>query len=464
LVKSVEPVESVARSSSRAHRSLVLLIWFYFWLLIWEGALRKWFLPSFSAPLLIVRDPVVLLIYAVALAQGVFPFNRYVLAIFGLAGLSFGASITTFGNLSVSLYGLRTDFLHLPLIFLMPKVLNREDVSRVGRWILLLALPMTFLVIWQFAAPKSAWINAAAGGELGGQMISVENRIRPAGVFSFVTGMVSFLGVAAAFLLDAYLDRNKIPGWLRALTIPCLMISLVISGSRSAIASVTIIIIAVLIICARQFKRIRNVVAPAILSYLIFVGLCYIPLFRQGLEVHEERLRAGGGVEHGMVERYLGELGESFDIAFETPLLGRGLGIGTNAGAALLTGSRSFLLGESEWSRVVAETGAILGYAFILLRLGICWYLIRESWRALNRGQATPLLLVAASGLDLVAGQFGQPSILGFAVFTSGLAFAAIKSPGVVVTAPAENQPVRPTRGRSPIAEAIITGHNERAN
>jgi hypothetical protein len=153
-----------------------------------------------------------------------------------------------------------------------------------------------------------------------------------------------------------------------------------------------------------------------------------------------------------MVERYLGELGESFDIAFETPLLGRGLGIGT------------FLLGESEWSRVVAETGPILGYAFILVRLGICWYLIRESWRALNRGQATPLLLVAASGLDLVAGQFGQPSILGFAVFTSGLAFAAIKSPGVVVTAPAENQPVRPTRGRSPIAEAIITGHNERAN
>ena len=123
-------MQSLVCSNSRAHRSLVLLIWFYFWLLIWEGALRKWFFPSLSAPLLIVRDPIVLLIYAIALAQGIFPFNRYVLAIFGLAGLSFVASLCTFGNLGVILYGLRTDFLHLPLIFLMPKVLNREDVDR----------------------------------------------------------------------------------------------------------------------------------------------------------------------------------------------------------------------------------------------------------------------------------------------------------------------------------------------
>ncbi len=31
-------------------------IWLYFFLLLFEGALRKWVLPSLSAPLLIVRD------------------------------------------------------------------------------------------------------------------------------------------------------------------------------------------------------------------------------------------------------------------------------------------------------------------------------------------------------------------------------------------------------------------------
>jgi hypothetical protein len=41
-----------------------LLIWVYFWLLLGEGALRKWIFPSLSGPLLIVRDPVLLAILA----------------------------------------------------------------------------------------------------------------------------------------------------------------------------------------------------------------------------------------------------------------------------------------------------------------------------------------------------------------------------------------------------------------
>ena len=36
--------------------NLKRLIWVYFILLVFEGALRKWFLPGLSTPLLIVRD------------------------------------------------------------------------------------------------------------------------------------------------------------------------------------------------------------------------------------------------------------------------------------------------------------------------------------------------------------------------------------------------------------------------
>ena len=42
------------------------LIWLYFLLLLFEGALRKWFLPSLSQGLLIIRDPVVIWIYYIA--------------------------------------------------------------------------------------------------------------------------------------------------------------------------------------------------------------------------------------------------------------------------------------------------------------------------------------------------------------------------------------------------------------
>jgi hypothetical protein len=46
------------RSSSR--RRLRQLIWLYFWLLIFEGALRKWVFPGLSNILLLVRDPIAL--------------------------------------------------------------------------------------------------------------------------------------------------------------------------------------------------------------------------------------------------------------------------------------------------------------------------------------------------------------------------------------------------------------------
>src|SRR6516165_1129148 len=450
-----EKFGTVVENSASSLHSLRSLVWLYFWLLLWEGALRKWFFPSLSTPLLVVRDPVVLLIYAVTLAKGVFPFNRFILLIAALGIVSFGASLIVFDRLGIIAYGLRTNFLHLPLIFVLPNIMRQKDVVRMGHWLLLLSLPMTALVIYQFISPPGAWINAAAGGDLGGQLIAVGGHIRPAGIFSFVTGMVSFLSVVTAVLLSGFLDQKQLPRWLCVAGIPALLLSLTLSGSRSAVASVTIIVIAALLICARQFQRFSRVLTPALLAYLTFLGFCYLPLFRAGLEAHEGRFKAGGGVQRGIIARYLGAFGESIEIAGQTPLLGRGLGIGTNAGAALMTGSRIFLLGESEWSRVVGESGPILGYAYLMLRMAICVFITRRCWAAVVRGRALPFLLIASSGLDLVSGQFGQPTILGFAVLFSGLALAAIDDSEVEVDEQVPQKPIRRIRGRAPLAEAL---------
>src|SRR3984893_17277631 len=63
---SLGPGHNSGRLSSAQGRQLTALrrlIWLYFWVLIFEGALRKWIVPSLSHPLLIIRDPLVLLIY-----------------------------------------------------------------------------------------------------------------------------------------------------------------------------------------------------------------------------------------------------------------------------------------------------------------------------------------------------------------------------------------------------------------
>jgi hypothetical protein len=449
------PAES--RPCSRAStRPIQLLLWLYIILLLGEGALRKWFLPHFSGPLLIVRDPVLLAIYAMAIAQGIFPFNTFVRATVVLAALSFFCSLCVFGHLGVILFGVRTNFLHLPLIFLIPKIFDRADVVRLAGWLLFLLIPMTFLVALQFISSPAARINATAGGDLGGQLFASGSHIRPAGTFSFVTGMVCFLSLAAALLLSGFVDKLNLPAWLMAVAIPCLMLSLAVSGSRAAVSSVTVIVGVVFIVSLRKLSELRRFLLPAALAYAAFLALSHSSMVREGLEVQQERFKQGGGVQEGIVERYLGAFGQSVDVACRVPLLGYGLGLGTNAGAALLSGSRAFLLAENEWPRVIAESGPILGYAYLLLRLWICGFLVRQAWRALGRGQAMPFFLTAAAGLGLISGQFGQPTILGFAVLSAGLSLAASASAPLPHVSLISHDRERRTRGRSSVAEAIL--------
>ncbi len=58
------------------------MIWLYLVLLIGEGALRKWIVSSLGAPLLVIRDPLVLLIYLQAVRCRRFPVSGAVVAYF----------------------------------------------------------------------------------------------------------------------------------------------------------------------------------------------------------------------------------------------------------------------------------------------------------------------------------------------------------------------------------------------
>src|SRR5687767_6097214 len=122
------------------HLRIKFLIWVYVILLIVEGAMRKWWLPSLAQPLLVVRDPVLLTIYLLALVEGVFPTNAFTIAIGALtAGSVLASFLAGQTNLVVIAYGVRINYLHLPLIWIMGRVFNRRDVERLGTFLLLVA-------------------------------------------------------------------------------------------------------------------------------------------------------------------------------------------------------------------------------------------------------------------------------------------------------------------------------------
>ena len=103
-----------SQSSGTDYDFIKKLIWTYFLLLLFEGALRKWFLPGLSQGLLIVRDPVVIWIYYLCYAKGLFPLNnKYLVKCFQwvLLAIILSFLINRAHPFTIA-YGARTNLLH----------------------------------------------------------------------------------------------------------------------------------------------------------------------------------------------------------------------------------------------------------------------------------------------------------------------------------------------------------------
>ncbi len=398
------------------------LIWAYFFLWVFEGALRFWVLPGLSNALLLVRDPVVLLIYALALKAGVLKAHPLIVLSAVLAGVTFFLALTTgHGDLGVAVYGVRAAFLHLPLALVLPRVWRPEDMAQLARVILWLAVPMALLVVYQFQSPQGSWINQ-------GGMNTHYGTVRPAGTFSFVAGMACFASLVAVFLAHAFTTRRLVGLAGKFAVTAALLVSVAVSGSRTVLLSVGSIFF---MMCGLVVFRGRNAVALVMMIGVIGIALSTLSsteVFAEGQEQLLRRLEDASKGE-GLVGSVTGRMGNiltgSFYLLDDAEPLGRGIGMGTNVGARLLTGKVTFLLAEDEWSRLVLETGPVLGLLMIGLRVALAWMMLRASLRALRIGNVLPALLFGAGLFPVLFGQWGVPSIQGFAALVAGLCLAA---------------------------------------
>jgi hypothetical protein len=427
------------------------LIWFYLVLLIFEGALRKWIVPQLSNPLLIIRDPVVLAIYMLALPARVFPRNGYMVSLGVIAVLSTVASVIVLSPyfemkplMEVTLYGFRCNFLHLPLIFIMGAVLNEEDVKKIGWWILVGMIPMSLIMVAQFKASPDSFINRAVGLGEGEQLTAGGGKIRPPGTFSFISGPVFYVAVATAFVIYGALSRSTYKPWLLVSSGTALVIAVAVSGSRGCVASVLLVVAAVLVIVVLKPKAVNQFGWVLLIVVIGALVISRLPIFKEGVGILSERFTSSAEagdttIIRGMIDRTMGTLTEGLKNLDKPPLFGWGLGIGTAGGAKFLVGRAAFLLAENEWTRVLLESGPILGLAFLIWRTALTLKLLVMSVSFLVRRSAIlPILLWASAFVGLLNGQLGQPTNLGFAVFLSGLCLAAtqMKKPDAGVVAP----------------------------
>jgi len=410
-------------------------IWLYILLLIFEGALRKWVLPGQSQPLLIVRDPVLLLIYGLALFAGIVPRTRFMLFLAVLALASFcGAFLAGQSNLWVTLYGLRSNYLHIPLIWVMAEALNRKDVEKIGIFFLIISVAMSVLMVMQFKAPIGSWINRGVGEDDLGQIYGAAGHIRPPGFFTFITGPMVFFPLATAFFLNAVNWKEQ--DWWR---LPLLVVSglaiaiaLPVSISRGAMIS-SLFVLGVYLLGLFKIGILNiSFLRFGVLGLLLVVALSFLPIFEEARVAFMDRWDTAAAEVQGdavgsLVSRVTAAFSQPIDTIERTPTFGYGVGVGTNVGARLLAGRQGFLLAEDEWGRVIMELGPVLGISFIAFRFCLVVYLGLVAFRALRHdNDLLPLLIFSAAAWVILMNQWGQATQLGFAVVGGGLLLASV--------------------------------------
>jgi hypothetical protein len=313
----------------------------------------------------------------------------------------------------------------------MMQTLDRNDVICFGRVMLILAIPIFGLMFAQFQAPPDSWLNAGTGGSVNGQIRGALGKIRPPGPFSFIDGIVAYFGLTAAFVYYGWSKSGVFGRALLLLATLATVLAVPISISRSLLLSVLIVITFGLATSLRSLKATLRIFIPVALTALCLLLLSKTVYLQAFATRWNDSISAGKGTFYANVfERILGTYTEPVARMADAPLLGHGVGAGTLAGARLMTGKVSFLLAESELTRIVLELGPILGSAFILWRLWLALGMVFGGWRKFRQTRDSLSWLIAgATSLNVASGQWGSSTQLGFSVFGAGLALAARNVP-----------------------------------
>jgi len=410
-------------------------IWLYFFLLIFEGALRKWFLPGLSNVLLVVRDPIAVWLVYSAWKKNLFPSTIYLsgMVIVGMVSI-YLALFVGHGNLIVAIYGARILILHFPLIFVIGRVFSHEDVLKVGKMMLWMSIPMVILIGLQFHSPQSAWVNRGIGGDVNGAGFSgTKDYFRPPGTFAFTVGTSLFFGFLAPFIFYFWVSTYKINRWLLLAASVALIAAIPFSISRTLLFEVVITFVFTIIGLLRRPEYIGKILISIFLGLIVLAFFSQAKFFKAATGAFAERFTSANADEGGLVkgvlgDRFFGGLLGALEKSSKQPFFGKGIGMGTNVGSQLLTGKRLFLIDELEWGRLIGELGPLFGIIVIILRVGLALKLTADCYRNMIKDDILPLLLLSFGFVPLIQGQWASPTVLGFSIMIGGLIVASFRN------------------------------------
>ena len=381
--------------------------WLYLVLIFVEGAMRKWFMPSLSNVWMMCREPIV--IWTVLSLIGTQNLRSRVAKAFMIIGCIMMLTTLTLGhqNVWVAFYGFRIWFFHIPYIFIMSNKLNREDLIRICKFLILVFIPMTVLYVMQWGAPPSSILNASMGGGVEEQGVQAAyGAVRPSGTFGHCVGSSYYnpliVSLFCVTLFSSYYKHifSKKHFLIFAVAV---VLCLITSVSRGAVIQsiLTILFIASITILLGNTKTFTKTIVGVIGLFLLFLVLSNVSIEGKSIvapitDRFEMAADQEGGTSGVMSSRVLepykfwNDKGKLLD----PPFFGYGLGAGSNFGTQTLhivnsfySDSQAWGLGEHSSQIVTNEMGFLFGGIVFFLRIGFCMFLFFSCIKKLKQNK-----------------------------------------------------------------------------
>ena len=428
------------------------LILFFLLSIIYDGVFRKWLLAPFSVPLMMVKQVIAILIclnnFSVFPRMSVWEKSFiFVGTIAFLTTLAFGHQ-----NLTVAIYGCLPFWFGLPICFIISNKIQVSDLIAYIKIVIYSSILNSVLMILQFQLSPSHILNYR-GGEVDARIqdMSVSDMsglFRPAGLFmhdvqSNLFMLLSLVLILYCLLFNKYIISRK------TLIIAFLleMFACVCSASRTCIfLHFGTILFFVFYCMKRKNLRILFKMSYVLIPILFIVTLS--PVGNKAIDNLERRFTAASKVQSGNISTTEGTLNDLWNrnVVYNVealinphtmdgnsiPFMGYGQGLSTQIGGKILNlkmGKSGFALAEWDGLRIMCESGYILGWLIIFIRLGYVFRFIPrlKFYRKKNQFLTICLFLPFLMSFYLL-NTWGNLFVSNFAFLVGGLFLSASKN------------------------------------
>jgi hypothetical protein len=378
-------------------QTMARLFFATFWVILLNGAVRKWIAPNISI-LYLLQDVPIFIAYCYAIWKGFFDRGYLMLGIVLLSTiilLQGLVQILVSGlDLFVALAGFHNYLFYLPMLIVFPLCLTERYRRNYIWWNLILSIPMCALAIAQALSPKMAWVNKTTGGEAAG--VPGADVARVSGTFNFNGFYGIWVAMAVALCLGEWLlpKRRRVINqtWLLILCTFTVNLCHLVAASRSAIVLAAMAVVGAMIGAVVLGSNRAILAIGGILILLPVVAGATFVISPQEFNIVVQRFTGEGAKENVTDRLEDGLIG--FAITPQFSLIGAGIGMGVDAAHVGNADTYNFTyqLSEQDTVRNVMELGTPVGLLYVLTRVTFIYAMIFLSIRIVREGSSPHVL------------------------------------------------------------------------